>query len=134
MQVAKSCHLALFVTVLCVTPALSQNSRTSSVIVGAGNPENSNVFENYGGSFDPDGGLVQSSGSTVFIGLDSNSQIQEMDYSGAGMASADYGLLRTQASGSVSNIYYNPDNDPLLEPGDYVNPCLLYTSPSPRDS
>ena len=127
MRIYKSKHAIFWLIAITfpflVIPSLTLGqSRTSSVSVGAGNFENSNIFTTFGRGFDPDGGFVEASGSTTFTGLDSNGNIQTMSYSGDGMASADYGLLRTQASGSVSNIYYNPDNPPLVEPGDSINP------------
>jgi hypothetical protein len=104
-----------------ISPCPAQ-TRTTQVLIGAANGSLSNVFETFGSEFNNLGEEITTSGSTTFTGLDRNGDEQTMNYSGHATASAEFGLLRTRAFGSVTNTYYNSDNPPLVDEYDTINP------------
>jgi hypothetical protein len=61
--------------------------------------------------------------SADFDGFNNDNEEDNMAFYGSGRAQAGFGLLRTEASGTVENVFYNPvDNLPLIEVDGTINP------------
>jgi hypothetical protein len=102
-----SASIALFA----ITTISSAQSLTSYVAVGAGNTG----FENFGinafaSDFSGIGTSIVAAGNETFSGINRNGDSQSMSFAGTAAASAQYGILRTAATGNVNNSFYNVDN------------------------
>jgi hypothetical protein len=90
---------------------VSTHSVNSSAFVGASNTEFSPYsIPNIDGNYSTVGAPVNASGSQSFGGSNSNGDFDTMTFSGTGFASAQYGQLKTSASGELENAFYNSDN------------------------
>lgn len=102
---------AAIIALLAITTISSAQSLTSYVAIGAGNTG----FENFGinafaSDFSGIGNAVVAAGSETFSGIDGNGDSQTMSFAGTAFASAQYGILRTAATGNVTNSFYNSNN------------------------
>lgn len=111
-----NCVLYLTAIALTVGPTIaSEPSRSSTVLMTAANLENSLNEASIDFDFSNVGELVAMDASTSFTGSDGNGDTQSMEYSGSARAEAGFLTLRTEASGSLSNTYYNFANEPLVD-------------------
>ncbi|MBA4294082.1 hypothetical protein C0431_14060 [bacterium] len=99
------------IALLAITTISSAQSLTSYVAVGAGNTG----FENFGinafaSDFSGIGTTIVAAGNETFSGIDGNGDSQTMSFAGTALASAQYGILRTYATGNVTNSFYNSNN------------------------
>jgi len=60
-------------------------------------------------------------GSVVFAGSDFSGHSQQMTVDGTAYSSASYGHMHVFGSGTVTNSYYNPANQPYTDPNGNVN-------------
>lgn len=121
---AQSTSPMLAAALLAVASASITNSQAASLVtsvaVGASSdPQSFPGFAPNGYNSSNSGARVSADGSETFTGLDRSDQEATMTFSGTATASADYGMLRTAASGSVSGVYSNANNPPYYYYEDY---------------
>ncbi len=103
-------------------PSLASAELTSFAGLVASNFENSDFGEPVDDAFSNTGALVTANGTASYTGMNSFGSVETMTFSGRGRAQAQYGRLRTFASGTISNTYFNPDNEPLVDSFGDINP------------
>ena len=104
-------------TAVCVASSLaaagqaaSAQSRSASGVVGVTNSAVSGYIGGLNSFNSPDGVAGTASAVQSFTGLDAAGTTREMTFSGSITASAQYGVLHSTASGTVTNTYYNAAN------------------------
>lgn len=94
-------------------------TQTSRVNLGASNTqyaaENGSLINQFiDFQDDINGNAVTANYGATFGGNDSNGDFQEMDIDGEMFARGQFGSLRTRASGTLANSFYNENNDPYI--------------------
>jgi hypothetical protein len=105
--------------------AFSQTSGLTTMVSSFATNNDGGGFDfvdTLGFNFSPTGGFVSQSGSGSFDGLNSDGDFGTMHFSGSSTASVNFGRLRTQASGTVLNNFYNSDNQLYVEADGTINP------------
>ncbi len=83
---------------------------------------NSGGFANILGNGSPNDASNPFQGSANFTGNDHRGNPQQMTVSGTAYSSANFGQIHVYGSGTVTNSYYNPANQPFTDSNGNVNP------------
>jgi hypothetical protein len=107
----KHLQFLAILALVAVSSIASAQSLTTYTALGAGNTG----FQNFGfnaiaSDYSGIGATVVAAATEQFSGIDRNGNSQTMTFSATGLASAEYGILRTSATGSVSNSFFNSSN------------------------
>jgi len=108
-------------------------SAVSSSPARAQNPPSLEAFQGiYAGNFGGFAGITGNGGpnsasnpfhdTVTFTGNDRNGDLQQMTVDGTAYSSAGYGHMHVYGSGTVTNSYYNPTNQPFTDAQGNVNP------------
>jgi hypothetical protein len=105
-------------SMLCAT-AFGQ-STLSHIELGASNtdyrlPDGGLLFPVLESYETTNGSSIDANFQTSFTGLNRNYEEQTMDFNGYAFAQGNYGMLRTHSMGTLSNSFYNFDNDPFVD-------------------
>jgi hypothetical protein len=74
----------------------------------------------FAGNSNSTGALVTANGSKDFTGLDRSGNTQTSNFSGSSSASSSYGRLRSQATATLTNTFYNSSNAANGNPNIFV--------------
>lgn len=118
------------IALLALGPCLLAHGQTRGtlVFISATNTDywptsNPPSFALEGGTSPQGAPLLAELAPRAFSGVDSNGAGQTMTYSGRAEASSAFGVLRISAKGTVSNTFYNENNDPFYRPDkEILNP------------
>lgn len=109
----KSIQTSVFVLALgsvMATSALAAPSLQSFAHLGTSHDLQWPSSTSFASAFNPNGGFVSIADSADFTGPDRNGDERITTYGGSASASANYGILKTSISATLTNTFYNSAN------------------------
>lgn len=109
-------------TVSAATATAARTASSSVVVSNFNNTTNDNTYATLSSSYSDTAEPTAASHAQIFNGKDSNGDDASTTFNGLASATADFGVLKATARGTVINGYYNPSNPAYYDPDTGVNP------------